>query len=258
MILLLGGTSDTSPIALRLAACGYRVLISRATDIPLETAAHPNVESRCGRLDGRGLAELVDHRRILAIVDATHPYAATISAMASAVAAQKGIPSLRFVRPAGVDATAPGVRFAPDHATAATMAFRSLRPVLLTTGTKNLAPYAAQARQTGLLLIVRALDEPQSLEACRRAGISPEHVIAGRGPFSVEENRQHLRTFRIGVLVTKDSGAAGGTPEKLQAARAEGCCTIVVARPVIGTQDTFTDIDSLLAVLAYAAVKRKR
>lgn len=255
MILLLGGTSDTSPIAWQLADCGYRVLISRATDIPLATATHPRIESRCGRLDERSLGELVDQRQILAIVDATHPYAVAIGETACRVAAQKGIPCLRFVRPASVDAAAPGVEFAPDHATAASMAFRSLRPVLLTTGTKNLAPYAAQARQTGVPLIVRTLDQPPSLEACRQAGIPPEHVIAGRGPFSVEENRRLLHRFGIGVLVTKDSGAAGGTLEKLRAARIEGCRVIVVARPVTGNQHVFADVESLLIAIADAVAR---
>lgn len=258
MILLLGGTSDASPIARQLAQCGYRVLISRATDIPLATVAHPKIESRSGRLDERSLAELVGQRQILAIVDATHPYAVAIGETASRVAAQKGIPCLRFVRPASVDAAAPGVEFASNHATAAAMAFRGLRPVLLTTGTKNLAPYAAQARQTGVRLIVRTLDQPPSLEACRQAGIPPEQLIAGRGPFSVEDNRRHLRSFGIGVLVTKDSGEAGGTLEKLQAARIEGCRVIVVARPVLEQRTVFAEVATLIAALRRALAERGR
>jgi precorrin-6A/cobalt-precorrin-6A reductase len=255
MILLLGGTSDTSPIALRMAQCGYRVLVSKATDVPLKTEGHPNIEGRCGPLDERSLAELVDRRGIRAIVDATHPYAVAIRAAASRVAQQKRIPYLSFVRPAVVDATAPGVELAADHRAAAAAAFRRGRPVLLTTGTRNLAPYVAEARRTGLPLIVRALKHPQSLEACRRAGIPAEHVLACRGPFSVAENRRHIRAFGIGVLVSKDSGAAGGTAEKIEAARAEGCEVIVVARPALGNETVFADVDALLAALADASAR---
>jgi precorrin-6A/cobalt-precorrin-6A reductase len=250
LILLLGGTSDAPPIALRLAQSGYRVLVSRATDIPLETGTHPNIESRSGPLDARGLVELIDHRGIRAIVDATHPYAVVIHAVASQVAEEKGIPYLGFVRSAAVDVTTPGVEFAPDHSAAATAAFRRGRPVLLTTGTRNLAPYVEQVRLTGLLLIVRVLDHPQSQVACVRAGIPPDHILVGRGPFSVEDNRRHIRSFGIGVLVTKDSGAAGGTAEKLQAARAEGCNIVVVSRPAIVNKKTFADIDTLIDALA--------
>ena len=55
-----------------------------------------------------------------------------------------------------------------------------------------------------------------------------------------------------GVLVTKDSGAAGGTAEKLQAARAEGCDVIVIARPALGNRQGFTEVDALLTALAKA------
>ncbi len=252
MILLLGGTSDAPPIALGLARAGYRVLVSQATDVLLATVAHPNIEARSGPLDERGLAEVVDHYAIRAIVDATHPYAIAIHAAASQAADNKGVPYLRFLRPAAIDESAPGVELVPDHAAAAVAAFRRGRPVLLTTGTRNLLPYVEQARRTGLGLTVRVLDHPQSLEACRRAGIRPEQIIAGRGPFSIDENRRHIRDFGAGVLVTKDSGMAGGTAEKLDAARAEGCDVIVIARPALGNRHVFTEVNGLLAVLAHA------
>jgi precorrin-6A/cobalt-precorrin-6A reductase len=240
---------------MRLAQGGYRVLVSQATDVPLETGTHPNIESRSGPFEEHGLAELVEHRNICAMVDATHPYAAAIHATAIRVAEMKGIPCFRFVRPAAIDATTPGVEFTPNHSVAAVAAFRRGQPVLLTIGTRNLAPYAEQSRHTGLPLIVRVLDHPHSLETCHRAGISPEHILAGRGPFSVQDNRRHIRDFSIGVLVTKDSGEAGGTVEKIQAARAEGCDIIVVTRPDVENKAVFINVDSLIEALVHACVR---
>jgi precorrin-6A/cobalt-precorrin-6A reductase len=252
MILLLGGTSDAATLARRLAENGYRVLVSQATDVPLETGGHPNIENRTGRLDEHGLGELVDHRGIRAIVDATHPYAVEIRAVASRVAADKGVPYLCFVRPATVEPSMPGVEIAPDHPAAAMAAFRRGRPVLLTTGTRNLGPYVERARGAQLPLVVRALDHPESLDACLRAGIPREQVLLGRGPFSIEDNRRHIRTFGIGALVMKDGGVAGGAIEKLRAARDENCAVVVVARPAIGDHKAFTDVDKLVAALADA------
>jgi precorrin-6A/cobalt-precorrin-6A reductase len=249
MILLLGGTSDAAPIAMRLAQEGYRVLISQATDVPLETARHDNIEFRTGPLDDRGLAAVIEEYDIRAIVDAAHPYAATVHAAASRVAGAKGIPCLCFVRPAVVSAASPGVELVADHAAAAVAAFRRGRPVLLTTGTRNLAPYVAESRNTGQVLVVRVLDHPHSLNAGRQAGIQPQQIIAGRGPFSVDENRRHIRAFTAGVLVTKDSGTAGGTIEKLEAARAEGCEVVVIARPAWVTSLQFAEVDALLAAV---------
>lgn len=258
MILLLGGTSETPLIAAQLASAGYRVLVSQATEVPLATGLHPHVDRRSGPLDERALAELVDRRRIRAIIDAAHPYAATIHAAAMRVAASKRIPCLRFLRPAVVAAPTPGVELAPDHQAAAAAAFSRRQPVLLTTGARNLDPYVQQARRTGTPLVVRVLDHAPSRDACRRAGVPAERIIAARGPFSIDANRQHIRSFGIGVLVTKDGGVAGGTQEKLLAAHAEGCHVIVVARPAISGQEAFGEIDTLLAALAGSGAKPER
>lgn len=255
MILLLGGTSETPRIAEQLAGKGYRVLVSQATDIPFARDLHPNIEHRSGPLDEIALADVVDRRGIRAIVDATHPYASAIHAAAARVAAGQGIPCLGYVRPPVVAAGTPGVEFARDHRAAAAAAFSRLRPVLLTTGSRNLDPYVEYARRAETPLVVRVLDHASSRDACRRAGVPPERIIAGRGPFSIDANRRHIRSFGIGVMVTKDGGVSGGTREKLHAAQAEGCDVIVVARPVIGRRSAFSDIESLLAGLASAAVK---
>jgi precorrin-6A/cobalt-precorrin-6A reductase len=249
MILLLGGTSETLPIALRLAENGHRVLVSRATEIPLATGSHPRIETRSGPLDEAALAELIGARGIRAIVDATHPYAAVIRTTARRVAARKGIRYLSFIRPAIVEPGALGVELVPHHRAAAAAAFRLGRPVLLTIGTRHLSPYVDEARRTGLCLVARVLDHPQSIEACRRAGIPLEHILSGRGPYSVEENRRHLAAFGIGVLVTKDSGEAGGTREKLEAARVERCRVVVVTRPPLDDREALTSLDALAEAL---------
>jgi len=121
--------------------------------------------------------------------------------------------------------------------------------VLLTTGSRNLGPYAAQAAATGRPLIVRVLDHPDSLAACHRAGIPREHILAGRGPYSVERNQQDIRRFAIGVLVTKDSGLLGGTLEKLEAARREHCRIVALRRPALDEATCFADSDALLDAL---------
>ncbi len=91
------------------------------------------------------------------------------------------------------------------------------------------------------------LSHPGSIDTCRRAGIPGENIVSGRGPFSVEENLKVINKYGIGVLVTKDSGVAGGVPEKLEAARVAGCRVIIVQRPV-ESRDTqgFSEISELV------------
>jgi precorrin-6A/cobalt-precorrin-6A reductase len=101
--------------------------------------------------------------------------------------------------------------------------------------------------------VARVLPHGESLEACRKAGIPADSVIAGRGPFSVEENREAIRRFSIGVLVTKDSGNAGGVREKLEAARLERCRVVIVRRPAGRSgqsgQQGYADINELVMAL---------
>lgn len=240
MILLIGGTSETAPLASGLAEAGYAVLVSMATAAPLAIGDHPRIFRRAGRLDEEGIVVLGKEKGIRAIVDAAHPYAEAAHAAAHNAAKRLGIPCLLFRRPEALtpesgrrpeDSENP-VRFAANHAEAAEMAFASGRPVLLTTGSRNLAPYAEAARRTGVPFAVRVLDIPESQAACREAAIPEERIIAGRGPFSVAENLAAIHRFGIGVIVTKESGRVGGIEDKLAAADQSNCRLIVLRRPV--------------------------
>jgi precorrin-6x reductase len=319
MILLIGGTSETARLADGLAAAGYAVLVSTATDVPLAVGGHPRISRRTGRLDEAGLAALVREKGIQAIVDAAHPYAGELHATVQRVVRRLSIPCLTLRRPeavaeegirrtgtaeadadeSGSDGGAPAegrrrpgshptrssgagkgaerndaaageaahgaspavpipergpggrrIAFAADHGQAARLAFADGRPVLLTTGSRNLLPYAEQALLTGVPLAVRVLDTPESLAACRSAGIAADRIIAGRGPFSLAENLAAIGRFGIGVLVTKESGSAGGFQEKLAAAEAAGCRVIVIRRPAIAAAGpVFTSPAGLIAAL---------
>jgi precorrin-6A/cobalt-precorrin-6A reductase len=247
MILLIGGTSETSPLAAGLAAAGYSILVSTATDVPLAIEEHPRIRRRTGRLDEEGLAALAEEKGIRAIVDAAHPYAAAAHGAAQNAAKLLGIPCLILRRP-GASTSGMPVRFAADHAEAAALAFADGRPVLITTGSRNLAPYTDAARRTGVPLAVRVLDTPESLAACREAGIAEERIIAGRGPFTLEANLAAIRRFGIGVIVTKESGRAGGLDAKLAAAHRAHCQVIVVSRPE--TPDTGPVFDNPAELIA--------
>ncbi|HYA13554.1 MAG TPA: precorrin-6A reductase, partial [Syntrophales bacterium] len=248
MILLLGGTGDTAPLALGLAEAGYKVLVSTATDIPLDVGAHANIQRRTGRLDEEGMTRLVRDRGIKAIVDSTHPYATIARKTARRVTDRTDVPYFTLIRPT-VITEGQGIVLAGSHEEAAGLACATGRPVFLTTGVKNLEPYAKEARRTGIKLIVRVLPERASFEACRNAGIDEEFIITKRGPFSVEDNRSVMKRYGIGVIVTKDSGPSGGTPEKLEAACIEGCLVVVVKRPDRPVHDAFEKHADLLAAV---------
>ncbi len=250
MILLLGGTSETAPLAAALAAAGRRVVVSTATNARLLLPEHPLVSRRCGRLDAAAMAALIRNSGAKALVDATHPYATEAQANARAAARAAGVPYLRWQRPETNLAETEGVVIAASHDEAARLAFSFGRPVLLTIGSRNLTPYVQESLRTGLGVFARVLPLPESLAACRLAGLPETTIIAARGPFSAEENRTAIRRVAAGAIVTKDSGIEGGVPAKLEAARLEQCCVVVIRRPPGVATNTFRSVDELLQALA--------
>jgi precorrin-6A/cobalt-precorrin-6A reductase len=230
VILVLGGTAESVPIAQALFEAGSQVLLSTATPLVPRAPLDPGIRLRAGPLDARGLEDLIRNQRIRALVDATHPYAAAASANAWTSCQKTGTPYVAFERPSALDGVA-DIHWAPDHDRAAILACSFGRPVLLTIGARNLAPYVAASRQSGVKLVARVLHLPSSVEACRRLGVEPEDIVCADGPFSVTENTLLIRRHRIGVLVTKDSGSAGGVATKVAAAKDCQCQVVAVQRP---------------------------
>lgn len=251
-ILLLGGTSETAPLATRLARAGYRVLVSTATDEPLQVGEHSSISRRCGRLDQAQMAALVEDLQVVALVDATHPYASEVHRTARQVAGRTGRPYLRYQRQ-GALTRPPDWVVATDHAEAARIACQAGAPVLLTTGSRHLAPYVVEAARRRVPLFARVLDHPESVAACAAAGLDQRGRIVGRGPFSLEQNRALIRQHQIGVVVSKDSGRAGGVEEKWQAARLEECLFVVVQRPEENQAQCFATLEQLVSALQQLA-----
>jgi len=226
MILLLGGTSETVQIAQALVKHGYEVLLSTATTLQLRGQLPEGVRIRSGMLDEQGIVNLIRAEKITAVVDATHPYAEQASLNAYKACQAAGVRYLAYERPCAI--TGP-VHRVPDHQAAALQAFSFGKPVFLTIGVRNIAPYVAEARRLGIPLKARVLDHPDSVAACHAAGFGDPEILCANGPFTVEENRSQMQGF--GVLVTKDSGEAGGVETKVEAARVSGCEVVVIERP---------------------------
>ncbi len=249
-ILLLGGTSETAPMALKLATAGYRVLVSTATDESLLIGEHREIWRRHGRLNLAQMVALVEEQKIFALVDATHPYASEVHQTARKVAEQTGRPYLRYQRQ-GMLTSQPNWVVARNHDEAAQIACKSGTPVLLTTGSRHLKPYVAEATRRQVPLFARVLDHPESISACDAAGLKESGRIFGRGPFSIEQNRAIIRQHQIAVIVTKDSGKAGGVEEKWRAAEMEGCVFVIVQRPEETQEQCFVTMDDLVTALQY-------
>ena len=234
MILLFGGTSETAEIATALADCGFSVLVSTATDADLDVGSHTLITRRCGRLDGEAMEKLIKDQEIGVLIDASHPYAIALHETVADVAEKNTIPCIRFQRQQG-KYEAENLFEVADHEEAAQLAASFATPILLTTGSRNLAPYVIAAQEQGVPLFVRILPHPDSEAACDELAIPKSNRIFARGPFSVEQNRALIADHRIGVMVTKESGTRGGVAEKIAAARQEDCLVVIIRRPEMKT-----------------------
>lgn len=237
-ILLLGGTSESAPLAHLLQNSGFKVLVSTATDAPLDLPH--GVVRQSGRLDENQLSTLAKDIQALAIVDAGHPFAVQLHACCLKASAQCKIPCLRYLRTSTYQPKAPlnkqpKIFRVDSHEAAAALAFSLGGPVFLTTGSRNLNAYARQSKASGNPLVARILDHEESLKACQAAGLAPSQIIAQRGPFTLEDNLEHLKRCQAKALVTKESGDAGGLQAKLEAAYNLDVQVVIIEAPPISS-----------------------
>ena len=224
-VLILGGTAEARALAALLVGTGRRVISSLAGRV--RNPALPVGEVRVGgfstsTLSGvDGLAAYLVEHRIGAVVDATHPFAATISANAAAAAEKTGTPLLRLQRP--------GWRTHPDadrwtwvaSVDAAVAAGAESERPFVTTGRQSLDRFLVWADKDATVRVVDPPDVPL-----------PQRwrLIRSRGPYAYAAERALLAETASDLLVTKDSGGTH-TAAKLDAARDLGITVIVVSRP---------------------------
>lgn len=220
-VLVLGGTTEARALAVALdARPGTRVTTSLAGRVTTPAALPGGV--RVGGFGGpEGLADWLRAHEVDALVDATHPFAATMSGHAASAAAHTGTPLLVLRRPGWREQ--PGDRWEwADSTDEAARRLSAYGPrVLLTTGRGSLAAFAAIDTHH---FLVRAVEEPRPP--------TPRHleILLDRGPYTLEAERALLCEHRVDVLVTKDSGGTA-TSAKLTAARERGLPVLIVRRP---------------------------
>lgn len=185
-----------------------------------------NLTVSAKRLTGEEMAALLGREKFALAVDATHPYAQVVTEEIVRACGQIGTPYLRLLREKGEG----GALYVPDIPAAVAYLARREGNILLSTGSKELDKYAGLPDFTRRVY-ARVLPMENSLRACQRAGLAPSHILAMQGPFSKEMDAAMLRAVSARFLVTKDSGAAGGFQEKLEACREVGVIPVVVGRP---------------------------
>jgi precorrin-6A/cobalt-precorrin-6A reductase len=242
-ILVLGGTAEARALAGKLAD---RKDIAATLSLAGRTAKPhaQGVPTRIGGFGGvEGLAAYLRDERIDALIDATHPYADTISANAVRAADQAGVPVLALRR-APWERT-PGDQWIEVGSVAEAVAALGAAPrrVFLALGRNEIDGFATAPQHTYLVRSVDPVDPP----------LSVPHAIylTARGPISEAADRALLERHRIDAVVAKNSGG-DASYGKIAAARALHLPVVVLKRPAMPDTASVETVEEVLAWLDHA------
>ncbi|CAH0538210.1 hypothetical protein [Oscillospiraceae bacterium] len=228
-ICIFGGTTEGRKLAEFLSGQPCDVMVCVATDYGqtlLPEAEHVSVSAR--RLPVGEIVSLLTEHRFDLVIDATHPYAQSITKSIARACRETGTPRWRLLR--GASGVSPEHTYVETVSDAAAFLSGTEGNILLTTGSKELAGFS-QLPGFSERVWARVLPLQSSLDACAQAGLPASHIFAMQGPFSEAMNTAMLRTIGAQYLVTKDGGAPGGFEEKESAAKSAGARLVVIGRP---------------------------
>lgn len=279
-VLIFGGTTEGRGVAERLLAQGVPCTVSVATQYGEEVMEpHPLLKIHTGRLEQGAMAQLMREGLFCCVLDATHPHAQEVSAQIRAACEKTGLPCLRLQRetcvtvdsstachpsndsyadrekPTGEKNTGEKAVcrciFVNDVEEAGTYLAGQPGRVLVTTGSKELGRFV-KALGDASRVTARVLPAEASLQACREAGLAGSQIFAMQGPFDTEMNCALIRHADASWLLTKETGAAGGYPEKLRAAQECRIGAVVIRTPAASSAPGMSPDEVIARALKYA------
>ncbi len=239
-ILILGGTTEAREFAARLAGREDLAVTLSMAGRTVNPVAQP-VPVRIGGFGGpEGLADFLRESRTDLLVDATHPFAARISANASAAAAAAKVPLLVIQRPEWKQTTGDRWTYADSIPAAVAALGEPPRRVFVTLGRQELKPLEAAPQHH---YVIRSVDpvEPQ-------VDVPHAEYILDRGPFELAREKTLLEGARIDAILAKNSGGRAAYA-KIEAARMLGIPVFLVRRPAAPQGSAAGSVDEALARL---------
>ncbi|MEG4499620.1 cobalt-precorrin-6A reductase [Microcoleus sp. F10-C6] len=237
-LLILGGTGDAAELAVKASQIAEIEVISSLAGRTQQPFTPKTGTVRIGGFGGAaGLAEFLLDRPIDLLIDATHPFAAQISANAAVAAAECNVPYLMLVRPAWEMVEGDRWIEVGSHSEAAKALLGQSQRVFLTIGRQELAAFAGL---DAIWFLMRAIDPP-----ALNTPVPNGKLLLARGPFSLEDERKLLLEYQIDTIVSKNSGG-GATYAKIVAARELGIPVVMVQRPPIPDVARVADVEGAI------------
>ena len=233
-ILLFAGTTEGRNLAEFLEKNQIPTEVCVATqygETLLEEGKYLHVHA--GRLDETEMEQQIQKQQITLVIDATHPYAVIVSQNIRRACSRTGTEYIRLARKetdASWKQEMEDVTEVASVAEAAAFLAKKEGRIFAATGSKELSAYQVIPDYQDRV-VARVLSTPEAVSECAMLGFSGKNLICMQGPFSTEMNRAMLKEYDIAYMVTKESGLAGGYPQKCQAALEAGVKMVVIGRP---------------------------
>lgn len=247
MILVLGGTSDSLKICDRLYEIGISdFVLSVVTEFGRDLAEPRAKDIINGKMDKDEMVDYIINNEIRQVIDATHPYAVEVSKNAIEACEITDIKYIRFERKSLLEDVKYQGEYIVDtieEACDMILSNKKWENVFIATGSKNLGTYVKLLKAKNL--IARVIPTSEVLRNCEAMGLNADNIIALKGPFSKDINIALLKHSKIDVVITKESGFAGGFLDKVDACLELGIPIIIIKRKTIDYQRVVHDISEI-------------
>lgn len=264
-LLIFAGTSEGRDLAEAFAKRRVSCVVSVATaygEALLKEGEYLHI--RQGKKTAQEMVKMMDEEGIDAVLDATHPFATEASASIKAACKEAALPYYRLARDTeGSQKMQPvvdrpqagvfGICYVRDMREAARI-LQDMQKIFVMTGSKELAKLTQVIEAERL--VVRVLPSVESLQICSDCGIHPSHIIAMQGPFGTQMNVEMLKQSGAQVVLTKESGRAGGYAEKIEAARRLNLPVVVLRNPEKDSTEKTYHQQDLLSLFAPQQTRR--
>jgi precorrin-6A/cobalt-precorrin-6A reductase len=246
-VLILGGTADANRLVAAVAN-NPRIDAILSYAGRTENPTPPPISWRVGGFGGiDGMAHYLRTENIARVVDATHPFAAQISAHAVAACSITAVPLLALERPVWPRRSGDRWIEVDDLKAAADALGAAPRRVFLGIGRQHLEIFAAHPQHAYL---VRLVDPPRAPLPLRDA-----EVIVARGPFDRAGDRAMLSDYRADIVVARNAGGDAASA-KIEAARDLALPVVMVRRPLIPARETVETVAEVLRWLGHDGTER--
>jgi len=247
-LLILGGTGEALALARAVDATMPELAMTTSLAGRTRDPVLPPGAVRTGGFGGvEGLVRYIEENEITLLINATHPFAAEMSAHAIEALRETELPLLRLLRPAWMKQPKDSWIPVADVTGAAEICCWLGKRIFLSLGAKDLAAFAGITHPH---FLVRLVDRPETMPLARY------DLVTARGPFTLADERALIEQHGIDLIVTKNSGGAA-TYAKIEVARELGIPVVMIRRPEIALDEGDT-VESVEAALDWIADQTER